>query len=110
VAKLINYQYVKNETDISQNVPEAELDTPIKRSEELLAMAIGDPLYEELVAQNPNFAGANIQFMLHVKKFLAWQAYQFWLLKANLKTNVSGVRVYKEDYSDAASDKQLASP
>ena len=53
MAKLINYQYVKNETDISPNVQDEELDSPIKRSEEMLAMIIGDGLYGELSSQNP---------------------------------------------------------
>lgn len=108
MAKLINYQYLKTETDISQNVPEAELDNPIKRSEEMLAMVIGDDLYNELVSQNPTFTGANIALMPYVKKFLAWQAYQFWLPKANFKTHNSGIRVHREDNSDPASDQQMA--
>lgn len=108
MAKLINYQYLKTETDISQNVPEAELDNPIKRSEEMLSMVIGEDLYNELVSQNPNFTGANIALMPYVKKFLAWQAYQFWLPKANFKTHNSGIRVHREENSDPASDQQMA--
>jgi hypothetical protein len=108
VAKLINYQYVKNETDISPNVQDEELDSPIKRSEEMLAMIIGDGLYGELSSQNPNFAGANIALMPYVKKFLAWQAYQFWLPKANFKTHNSGLRVHREDNSEPATDAQMA--
>lgn len=108
MAKLINYQYLKTETDISQNVPETELDNPIKRSEEMLEMVIGNALYLELTGQNPNFTGANITLMPYVKKFLAWQAYQFWLPKANFKTHNSGLRVHREDNSDPATDSQMA--
>lgn len=108
MAKLINYQYLKLETDISQNVPDSELDTPIRRSEEMLAMVIGQDLYDEIAGQNPNYTGANVALMPYVKKFLAWQAYQFWLPKANLKTHQSGIRVHKEDNSDPASDNQMA--
>jgi len=71
MAKLINYQYLRVEADISQNVKDLELDNPIKRSEEMLAMLIGDALYAELVAENPNFTGGNITLMPYVKKFLA---------------------------------------
>lgn len=108
MAKLINYQYLRNEVDISQNVPDSELDNPIKRSEEMLAMVIGDDLYNELVSQNPNFTGANINLIPYVKKFLAWQAYQFWLPKANFKSHNSGIRVHREDNSDPATDQQMA--
>jgi hypothetical protein len=108
MAKLINYQYLKTETDISQNVPESELDNPIKRSQEMLEMVIGSDLYTELESQHPNFTGANIALMVYVKKFLAWQAYQFWLPKANFKTHNSGVRVHEEDNSRAATSEEMA--
>lgn len=108
MAKLINYQYLRLEVDISQNVPDSELDNPIKRSEEMLEMVIGTSLYSELVTQNPTFTGANITLYNYVKKFLAWQAFQFWLPKANFKSHKSGMRVHREDNSDPASDQQMA--
>jgi hypothetical protein len=108
MAKLINYQYLRTETDISQHVPDSELDNPIKRSEEMLEMVIGPSLYSELKSQNPNFQGGNAALMEFVKKFLAWQAYQFWLPKANIKTHASGLRVHREDNSEPATDKQVA--
>jgi hypothetical protein len=108
MAKLINYQYLRLEVDISQNVQDAELDNPIKRAQEMLEMLIGSPLYTELDGQSPNFLDANITLMPYVKKFLAWQAYQFWLVKANLKSHNSGIRVHREDNSEPATDAQLA--
>jgi hypothetical protein len=109
MAKLINYQYVKIETDISQNVPETELDNPIKRSQEMLEMVIGSSLVAELISQNPTtLSSANVTLMAYVKPFLAWQAYQFWLPKANFKTHASGLRVHEEDNSRAASDAEMA--
>jgi hypothetical protein len=109
MAKLINYQYMKIETDISQNVPEEEIDNPIKRSQEMLAMVIGDGLYDEVQSQYPSsFTAANTTLMTYIKPFLAWQAYQFWLPKANFKTHAAGIRVHTEDNSVAASDAQMA--
>lgn len=109
MAKLINYQYVKIETDISQNVPETELDNPIKRSQEMLEMVIGETLVAELISQMPSsLSEANTTLMAYVKPFLAWQAYQFWLPKANFKTHASGLRVHEEDNSRAASDAEMA--
>lgn|SRR5690606_13571310 len=108
MVKLINYQYLRNEVDISQNVPDSELDTPIRRSHEMLEMIIGEGLYDEISAQHPDPHGANVDLMPIVKKFLAWQAYQFWLPKANFKTHQSGIRVHREDNSDPASDAQMA--
>ena len=109
MAKLINYQYVKIETDISQNVPETELDVPIKRSQEMLEMVIGTALVAELVSQMPSsLTEANVTLMIYVKPFLAWQAYQFWLPKANFKTHASGLRVHEEDNSRSATDAEMA--
>lgn len=108
MVKLINYQYLRNEVDISQNVQDGELDTPIRRAHEMLEMIIGDGLYSELESQHPTFTGANVTLMTYVKKFLAWQAYQFWLPKANLKSHQSGIRVHREDNSDPATDEQMA--
>jgi len=109
MAKLINYQYVKLESDISQNVPESELDNPIKRSQEMLEMVIGQGLVDELISQNPNsLTPANTTLMTYVKPFLAWQAYQFWLPKANFKTHASGLRVHEEDNSRAATEGEMA--
>jgi hypothetical protein len=110
--KLINYQYLRNECDISQNVPDKELDNPIKRSHEMLQMIIGDDLYAELETQYgttpQSFSVANTTLLTYIYKFLAWQAYQFWTVKANVKDTRAGFRIHKEDNSDPASDKQLA--
>jgi len=112
MSKLINYQYVRNETDISQNVGDAELDVPIKRSQEMLEMIIGDELVAELVSQDittpKSFTAANTALMNYVKPFLAYQAYQFWLPKANFKTHDSGIRVHEEDNSRAATTEEMA--
>lgn len=108
MTKLINYQYVKNETDISQNAPESELDNPIKRAQEMLEMVIGEALVAELTSQHPNYQGSNVTLMALVKPFLAYQAYQFWLPKANFKTHASGLRVHEEDNSRSANDAEMA--
>jgi hypothetical protein len=108
MAKLINYQYLREEVDISQNVADIELDSPIKRAEEMLSMVIGEDLYNELVSQNPNYTGSNVALKPYFKKFLAWQAYQFWLPKANLKTAKSGLRVHREENSDPATHQDMA--
>lgn len=108
MAKLINYQYLRNEVDISQNVPDMELDNPIKRSQEMLAMIISDDFFNELDTQNPNFLGANVALMIHVKRFLAWQSYQFWLPKANFKSTRAGMRVHQEENSVAATGVEMA--
>jgi hypothetical protein len=109
MTKLINYQYLRLEGDISQNVPDTELDNPLKRAHDMLEMVIGTGLYDEIVSQFPNsFTDANATLFPYIKMFLAWQAKQFWLPKANIKDTRGGLRVMTEDNSVAASDKQVA--
>ena len=110
MTKLINYQYLRLEVDISQNVPDKELDNPIKRAQEMLEMLIGDDLYAEIVSEFDanSLSAANTTLFNYIKKFLAWQAYQFWLPKANFKDTRSGFRVMREDNSDAATEKDMA--
>lgn len=109
MTKLINYQYLRNEVDISQNIPDKELDNPIKRAQEMLEMLIKTPLYNELISQYPNsFSLENTTLMPYVQKFLAWQAYQFWIPKANFKDTKSGFRIMQEDNSVAATEKDMA--
>jgi len=43
----------------------------------------------------------------YVKQYIAWQAYYFYLAKANTYETRTGVRVFKEDNSDPASDKLM---
>jgi hypothetical protein len=107
--KFINYQYLRKEVDITDNVPDKELDNPIKRSQEMLEMIIGSDLYDEIYSQYPNsLSAANTTLMTYIKKFMAWQAYQFWIPKANFKDTRSGFRVMVEDNSVAATEKDMA--
>lgn len=109
MAKLINYQYLIKEVDISDNIHETKLDNPIKRAQEMLEMIIGTDLYSEIESQYPNsFSNANTTLFPYVKKFLAWQAYQFYLPKANVQSHRSGYRVMQEDNSVSADGKEMA--
>lgn len=111
MGKLISYQYLRSETDISQNIPDKELDFPIKRAQEMLSMVLGVDLYAEIDSQYPNsLSTANHSlYNPYIKQFLAWQAYQFWIVKANFKTTPSGIRVHSEENSTPATDLQMAS-
>jgi len=109
MVKIINYQFLRIEADISQNVPDIELDNPIKRSHEMMEMVIGSALYAEFVGQYPNsLSSGNTLLLPYVQKFLAWQAKQFWLPKANFKDTRVGYRIMQEDNSQAANSKDMA--
>lgn len=110
--KLITYAYMKQETDIAQIIDNEKLDNPIKRAQDRLRALIGPPFYDELISQvitTPKTltAANNSFFDPYVKEYLAWQAYEIYLSKANTQETRIGVRVFKEDNSDPASDKTM---
>lgn len=109
MSKLITYAYMRIETDISQNVESSVLDNPIKWAHDQLKFLIGRELYDEVYAQGitlPTTFSANngLLFDPFVKQFLAWTAYADWIIKANSFETKTGVRTFKEENSDAASD------
>lgn len=109
MSKLITYPYLRIETDISPNVESAVLDNPIKWSHDQLSFLLGRQLYDEIYAQgitNPTTFSTNnaALFDPYVKQFLAWTAYADYIVKANSYETRTGVRTYKEENSDAASD------
>jgi hypothetical protein len=110
MGKLINYQYLKTETDISQNIDDEELDNPIKRAMESLMMVLGEDLYNELLDQYPGALSVSNSTLYnnHIKKYLAWQAYEYWITKANYKFTRSGIRIHTEENSTLPTDAQIA--
>tara|TARA_R110000868_G_scaffold199747_1_gene446361 strand:- start:2598 stop:3164 length:567 start_codon:yes stop_codon:yes gene_type:complete len=112
MSKLIKYAYLKEETDISDVVDNKKLDNPIKNAGDRLRALIGVSFYDELVSQiittPTSLSTANLAFFdPYVKQYLAWQAYEFWIIKANTYETRTGVRTFKEDNSDPASDKLM---
>lgn len=108
--KLITYAYLKEEVDIPQSIPDAELEHPIYRAQEMLRMLMCDEFYKSFIASylaGP-FTGAYGTLYPYVKQFLAWQSYEYWTIKANFKPTRSGFRVHSEENSVAASDVQMA--
>jgi hypothetical protein len=110
MAKLITYAYLRTECDISQNIEDKNLDNPIKRAQDQLKFLIGKGFYAELLSENDSNSlttDNSAFFDPYVKQFLAWQAYAYWLPKANNYTTKIGVRIFKEDNSDPATDKSM---
>jgi len=108
MALLITYSYLRTETDIDQNINNKDLDNPIKRAEDQLKFMLGTAFYDQLVSQNDaESLSADNQALYdpYVKKYLAWQAYQYWLIKSPVYATKIGMRQFREDNSDPASDK-----
>lgn len=112
MSKLITYAYMRKETDISQNVEDSVLDNRIKRAHDQLKFYIGRAFYDELISQvittPTSLTSDNTAFYdPYVKQFIAWQAYQYYITRANASETRTGIRVYKEANSDPASDKTM---
>jgi hypothetical protein len=112
MSKLITYAYLRIETDISKNVENEVLDNPIKWAHDQLKFMLGRQLYDEVYAQGitlpTTFSTNNAAlFDPYIKQFLAWTAYADYIIKANSYETRTGVRVYKEDNSDPASDQTM---
>jgi hypothetical protein len=108
--KLITFAYLKDEVDIPQNIPDAELDNKIYLAQETLRMLMGETFYQNFLT---NYKASTLSdpynvLLPYMKQYIAWQAYEYWTVTANFKPTRSGFRVHKEDNSDAASDTQMA--
>lgn len=107
--KLITFAYLREEVDIPQNIEDAELEHPIYRAQEILRMLMCDEFYQDFLTHYKanTFSEAYEALYPYVKKFIAWQSYSFWTLKANVKPTRSGFRIHSEANSVAADGPQM---
>jgi hypothetical protein len=108
--KLITYAYLKEEVDIPANIDDGELYHKIYEAQETLRMLMGDRFYQDYVTNfTAKTLSANYTALLnYVKQYIAWQAHEFWVIKANFKPTRSGFRVHTEDNSVVATDVQMS--
>lgn len=108
--KLITFAYLKKEVDIPQNIEDIELDSKIYQAQETLRMVMGDEFYQDFLSKYKSnaFSTAYTSLYNYVKQYVAWQANEFWTIKANFKPTRSGFRVHTEDNSVVATDIQMA--
>lgn len=109
--KLITYAYLREEVDMPNNIPEIELEHKIYSAQETLRMLMGDEFYQDFLVnyRNSTFSSAyNSLYDPYIKQYVAWQAHEYWVQKANFKITPAGFRVYNEDHSVPATDVQMA--
>lgn len=111
MTKIITYAYFRSETDVSENVDDKTIDNPIKRAHEQLKFILGKAFYEQIVAQfvASSFSTDNdALYDPYIKKFLAWQAYEFYAIRANVYESRTGFRTFREDNSEVVSESTMA--
>jgi hypothetical protein len=110
IDKLIEYAYLREECDLPSTIRDEMLEHKIYRAQEVLRMLFGDAFYQDYLTnyKAETFSTAYTTIYPYVKQFIAWQANQYWTLKANFMEHASGFRVHSEPNSVAASDQQMA--
>jgi len=112
MSNLISPAYIKKITGIADIVDDVELEIPLQRAQDRLAVLIGQSFFDQLSTQAntapQTFSNDNQTFFdPYVKEYLAWQTYEVYFPKSNTYQTRSGQRVFKEENSDPASDKAL---
>lgn len=110
LTKLINYAYLREECDVPQDIPDDEFEHKILRAQDTLKMLMGSAFYADYLAkfEAETIATDYPQLAPYVKQYLAWQAYEYWIGRANFKFSRAGVRIHVEEHSTAISDIQMA--
>lgn len=110
MARLIDYSYVRQETDIAEMTDYKLLDNPIKWAMDQLNFLLGKSFYDELYGEviGDTLTAANSAFFdPYVKQFLAWTAYHDYVIKSGMYNSRTGPRVWREENSDPASDGMM---
>lgn len=108
--KLITYAYLKEETDLPQNLTDQELEHSIYRGQEMLRMLMCDEFYQAFLSAylSAPLTGVYASLYPYIKQFIAWQAKEYWTVNCNFKPTRSGIRVHTEANSVVATDIQMA--
>ena len=110
MSKLITAAYLKAECDIETNIANADLDNPIKWAQDRLRFLLGKRFYDEIISQGTStptaFSAENSAlFDPFVKQFLAWQAHEFYVIKATAIRKRTGLRTFVDETDEAASSE-----
>lgn len=102
---------MRSECDISSNIEDKVLDNPIKQAQETLRMILSEAFYAQIISQfdTKTLSAVNAAlFTPYLKQYIAWQAYEFWLVKANLNETRSGIRIHTDESSQIAPPEDMA--
>jgi hypothetical protein len=101
---LITYGYFRDETNVSQNFDDKIITNPIQRAQNTLSFLIGKAFYNEIVEEFESVdfvTGDNGSlFDPYIKQYLAWQAYEYYLIRSDFYESRTGLRKFNDENSE----------
>ncbi len=110
---LITFAGLKETVDLPDRIGDELLKGKLTRAQEMLSMIMGYSFYIDFLNAYKNdgttpLSSAYAALHPYVKRFLAWQSYEYYTIDANFLPTRAGFRVHSEENSVAASDAQMA--
>lgn len=110
---LIPLDYLTEACFLSVNNPDKKLKMPLKLAQDQLRSILGAEFYAEIEtqynAQGDTLSTANATlYEDHIKDYLAWQTYLFYIQFSQGDDTPTGIREFKEESSDLISDIKLS--
>jgi hypothetical protein len=109
---LIPIAYLNEACFLSDNVDEKKYQMALKIAQMDLEDVLGVEFYEQIESQ---FDAETLSidndalYEGYIKDYLAWQTYLHYLKFANVEATPTGIRTFKDENSDLATDLQLYS-
>lgn len=113
---MIAVAYIQQTCFLSQNIPLEKLNIALEMAKDDLKEILGSSFYNELVSQYdsppvPNgFSTPNLAvYDPYIKRFLAWQAYFYFLIFGNQDSTPTGFRSFTDENSSILDDVSMYS-
>lgn len=109
---LIPLSYLNEACFLSLNVDDKKYQMVLKVAQDTLKEIIGEEFYEQIESQydsNTLSADNDALYEGHIKDYLAWQTYFYYLKFANVDSTPTGLREFNDDNSSIVSDVKMYS-
>lgn len=107
---LIPLSYLNEACFLSLNVDSKKYQMVLKIAQDTLKNVLGGEFYEQIETQydNETFTSANeTLYEDHIKDFLAWQTYYYYLKFANVDSTPTGLREFSDENSTVVADVKM---
>jgi hypothetical protein len=110
MSAILTLSYLNDACFLSLNTNDKKYAMCLEMAQDDLKDVLKREFYEQIETQYPNYTGDNLAlYDPYIKKYLAWQTYYNYLKFANVEATPTGIRTFKDDNSDLASDIQMYS-